>query len=241
MEQFSSTGRILATLTVSVNEITMLPFNDRADAGRRLAGELRDYAQRKPVVFALPRGGVPVAAEICRILEAPLDVVMVRKIGVPTQPELALGAVVDGDEPEIVLNEDIARRLRYDDDRIAALAEVELAEIERRRRRYGGGSAQSLSIDGRTAIVVDDGIATGATVRAALKALRKRQPAFLILAVPIAPPDVLALLEREADAVLCLSSPRGFRSVGEAYIDFDQVSDEMVTTMLAEFEQWQGN
>lgn len=211
-----------------------LVFTDRADAGRHLAGALKGYAAERPIVLALPRGGVPVAAEICRALVAPLDLVMVRKIGVPTQPELALGAIVDGDEPEIVVNEDIARSLRYSEAEVVSLAQAELAEIERRRMRYRR-SGRSLPVDGRTVIVVDDGIATGATVRAALKALRKRQAGFVVLAVPVAPREVVARLEGEADAILCLSSPDRFSAVGEAYADFDQVSDETVAALLAEF------
>lgn len=212
----------------------VLLFTDRADAGRRLAAALTDYADKAPVVLALPRGGVPVAAEICRALVAPLDLLMVRKIGVPTQPELALGAVVDGEKPEIVVNDDIAWRLRFDTARIAGLADAELAEIERRRARYAR-KGPPLAVSSRTVIVVDDGIATGATVRAALKGLRKKGARLVVLAVPVAPKDVIQRLAGEADAIVCLAEPEPFTAVGEVYRDFDQVSDETVTRLLAEF------
>lgn len=239
MEQFAASVRISDDIGDFSKRDVMPPFNDRTDAGRRLAGELMRYADRKPIVLALPRGGVPVAAEICRALNAPLGLVMVRKIGVPAQPELALGAVVDGNEPEIVVNDEIAMRLGFDDKRISALAETELAEIERRRRRYGE-AAQSLPVSRRTVIVVDDGIATGATVRVALKALRKREAAFVILAVPVAPREVIDRLGRDADVVVCLSTPRWFSSVGRAYVDFDQVSDHAVAELLAKFGERDG-
>jgi predicted phosphoribosyltransferase len=185
------------------------------------------------VVLALPRGGVPVAAEVARVLAAPLDLLMVRKIGVPWQPELALGAVVDGDDPDVVVNEEILRRAGYSDEQIAPLAARALAEIERRQARYMGGRP-ALTVRGRTAIVVDDGIATGATVRAAVQALRRRGAARIVVAAPVAPRDVLDTLRTLADDVVCLATPEPFMAVGSAYRDFDQVDDETVVKLLDE-------
>ena len=163
-----------------------MSFKDRSDAGRKLALALRDYKNRQPVVLALPRGGVPVAAKVAAALNAPLDLILVRKIGVPYQPELAMGAVVDGDEPLVVRNEDVIRFAGIDESEFNAVCDSELAEIERRRQRYLG-SRERVEVAGRIAIVIDDGIATGATTRAALRATRSRKPKKLILAVPVAP------------------------------------------------------
>ena len=152
-----------------------MPFKDRADAGRKLARALAGYKDEQPVLLALPRGGVSVAAEVVTALEAPLDLILVRKIGVPIQPELAMGAVVDGAAPIIVRNEDIIELADIDESTFKAICESELAEIERRRQRYLG-NRQRPEISGHTAIVIDDGIATGATIRAALRATRMRGP-----------------------------------------------------------------
>jgi putative phosphoribosyl transferase len=159
-----------------------MSFKDRADAGRKLALALGDYKNQQPVILALPRGGVPVAAKVAAALNAPLDLILVRKIGVPYQPELAMGAVVDGDEPLVVRNEDVIRFAGIDDSEFNAVCDSELAEIERRRQRYLG-SRERVEVAGRTAIVIDDGIATGATTRAALRATRMRKPKKLILAL----------------------------------------------------------
>jgi putative phosphoribosyl transferase len=153
----------------------MMPFRDRSEAGRRLAKALAAYKLEKPVILALPRGGVPVAAEVAAVLDAPLDLILVRKIGVPTQPELAIGAVVDGGHPIIVRNEDIVQLVGVSETEFKAMGDAELAEIERRRRRYLGDRAR-VEVSGRVAIVIDDGIATGATTRAALRATRMRNP-----------------------------------------------------------------
>ena len=188
-----------------------MSFKDRADAGRKLALVLGDYKNQQPVVLALPRGGVPVAAKVAAALNAPLDLILVRKIGVPDQPELAMGAVVDGDEPLVVRNEDIIRFAGIDELEFNAVCDSELAEIERRRQRYLG-SRERVEVAGRTAIVIDDGIATGATTRAALRAARLRKPKKLILAVPVAPTDSLAAMQQEADEVVCLETLSGLRS-----------------------------
>jgi putative phosphoribosyl transferase len=209
-----------------------MKFKDRADAGRRLAAALGAYVDQEPVVLALPRGGVPVAAIVADRLKAPLDLVLVRKIGTPGQPEVALGAVVDGAHPTIVRNEDILVATGTGVAEFDAIGRRELAEIERRRVRYLGRRAP-LEVAGRVVIVVDDGIATGATVRAALRATRARGPAKLVLAIPVAAPDALAALRPEADAIVCLATPEDFLGVGQFYEDFRQVSDEEVIDLLA--------
>jgi len=207
-------------------------FANRSEAGRALAEALKKKALPDPVVLALPRGGVPVAAEVARALDAPLDLVMVRKIGVSFQPELAAAAVVDGPHPEIVVNEEVQSLADVSRDYIDKQAEVELAEIERRRKLYLAGR-RPVRIEGRSAIVVDDGIATGTTVRAALKALRRRRPKRLILAVPVAPADTIETLRAEADDVICLGMPYPFIAIGIFYDDFHQVADEEVVEILA--------
>jgi putative phosphoribosyl transferase len=209
------------------------PFRDRDEAGHVLAARLVKMHIAAPVVvLALPRGGVPIGAIVARALRAPLDLLLVRKIGVPWQPELALAAVVDGDHPEIVIDDDVASHIETDHDYIEKQARIELREIERRRQAYLKGQAP-LEVEGSTVIVVDDGIATGTTVRAALKALRRRNPARLLLAVPVAPGDTLAALRSEVDDIVCVSQPFPFFAIGEHYVDFHQVSDEEVLTALA--------
>jgi predicted phosphoribosyltransferase len=212
-----------------------MPFQDRSDAGRRLAEALARYKDETPVVLALPRGGVPVAAEIAAALEAPLDLVLVRKIGVPFQPELAMGAVVDGSKPMIVRNEDVIQLAHVDEPTFKAACDRELAEVERRRQRYLG-SRGSVPVTGRTAIVVDDGIATGATTRAALRATRLRNPKKLVLAVPVAPTESLLAMRVEADDVVCLEDYEFFGAIGPYYRDFRQISDEEVINVLNRFE-----
>jgi predicted phosphoribosyltransferase len=209
-----------------------MPFTNRTDAGIALAAALSRYRDRDPAVLALPRGGVPVAAEIARALDAPLDLVIVRKIGVPFQPELAMGAVVDGETPIVVRNEDVINLSGVGESEFQAVCRDGLAEIERRRRRYLGGR-QPVVIAGRTAIVVDDGIATGATVRAALRATRLRKPRQLVLATPVAPADTIRELRSEADEVVCLEEHEFFGSIGAYYADFRQVGDDEVIALLA--------
>lgn len=213
-------------------------FKDRKDAGERLAAELarafRDEPEpAPPVVLALPRGGVPVAFEIARRLDAPLDLVLVRKIGAPGQPELAAGAVVDGTDPVLVLNDEVVRHAGLGEAELETAKRAALAEIEQRRAHYLG-RRDALEVAGRTAIVVDDGIATGATMRAALRATRRRGPERLVLAVPVAAPDSLAALGAEADRVVCLAAPDWFHAVGAHYRNFRQTSDEEVARLLAE-------
>lgn len=211
-----------------------MPFKDRSDAGRHLAKALAGYKDQQPVILALPRGGVSVAAEVAAALNAPLDLVLVRKIGVPFQPELAMGAVVDGGAPIIVRNEDIIRVAGIDESEFQAVCDDELAEIDRRRQRYLG-SRERVDVSGRTAIVVDDGVATGATTRAALRATRMRNPRRLVLAVPVAPTESLPELRQEADDVVCLEDHEMFGAIGFYYRDFRQVSDEEVIEMLRQF------
>ncbi len=216
-----------------------MPFRDRSEAGRRLAVALELFKQVRPVVLALPRGGVPVAAEVASALDAPLDIILVRKIGVPFQPELAMGAVVDGGAPLVVRNEDVIRMAGISAADFQAIRDRELAEIERRRQLYMGGRAP-VEVAGRTAIVIDDGIATGATTRAALQATRLRNPKLLILAVPVAPSDTLAEMRVEADEVVCLEDHPDFGAIGYYYSDFRQVSDQEVIALLARFAPGSG-
>ena len=209
-----------------------MPFIDRKDAGRQLAKALARYKSQRPVVLALPRGGVPVAAEVANVLDAPLDLILVRKIGVPFQPELAMGAVVDGVEPVIVRNEEVIQLSGVSETDFNAIRDEQLAEIERRRKLYLGDRPHP-NISGRTVIVVDDGIATGATTRAALRAIRMRKPSKLVLAVPVAPTDSVKSLRGEADDIVCLENYEEFGAIGLFYSDFRQVSDTEVIGILA--------
>jgi predicted phosphoribosyltransferase len=209
-----------------------MPFRDRKEAGMRLAAALARYRAESPVVLALPRGGVPVAAEIAMALAAPLDLILVRKIGVPFQSELAMGAVVDGGEPTIVRNEDVIAMADVSAAEFQSVCEAELAEIERRRRAYVG-ERPPVAVAGRTVIVVDDGLATGATMKAALRALRMRSPGRLVMAVPVAPADTLADMAAEADDVVCLETPEIFGAIGAFYSDFRQIADHEVIALLA--------
>lgn len=211
-----------------------MPFRDRDEAGDRLAEALVGYSDAHPVVLALPRGGLPVARPIAQALGAPLDIIVVRKIGVPGQPELAMGAVVDGPEPLVVRNEDVIALAGVGEATFAKVRDAEVAEIARRRSAYLGERAHP-QLAGKTAIVVDDGIATGATTRAALRAVRRQKPARLVLAVPVAASDSLAELRGEADAVICLEDHPSFGSISMYYEVFDQVSDRAVKDILAAF------
>jgi putative phosphoribosyl transferase len=211
-----------------------MPFRDRCEAGRKLATALAGYRDQRPVILALPRGGLPVAAEVATALAAPLDLILVRKVGVPDQPELAMGAVVDGGDPIIVRNEDIIELAGIGQSEFKAVCDRELAEIERRRQRYLG-NRQRADVAGRTAIVIDDGVATGATTRAALRATRMRKPKRLVLAVPVAPTHNLAALRADADDVVCLEDHEFFGAIGFYYLDFAQVSDEEVIKVLERF------
>jgi putative phosphoribosyl transferase len=220
--------------------VTPARFPDRTTAGIRLAEAvaalMRDHPEiADPVLLALPRGGVPVALEVARALRAPLDLVMVRKIGVPWQPELAAAAVVDGDAPQLVVNRDVLAIAGMTEADLEDAERRELAEIDRRRRLYLGDRAL-VPVEGRDAVVVDDGIATGATTRAALKGVRRRRPRSLTLAIPVAPRDTLDQLAGEVDHLVCLAAPTPFYAIGSHYDDFAQVSDDEVIGMLREAE-----
>ena len=207
-------------------------YKNRSDAGKRLARELALYRSQDPVILALPRGGLAVAAEIALALDAPLDLVLVRKLGVPMQPELAMGAVVDGAEPYVVRNEDILAFLAMPEEEFREVCERELAEIERRRRLYLKDRPRA-DLKDHVVIVVDDGIATGATTRAALQAIRKRSPRKLVLAVPVAPTSTLDELSGEADEIVCLQSHEPFYAIGLYYENFHQVTDNEVIDVLS--------
>jgi len=211
-----------------------MSFQDRTDAGRKLAHALTKYKARQPVVLALPRGGVPVAAEVAAALEAPLDLVLVRKIGVPSQPELAMGAVTDGEAPTVVRNSEIIELCGVSEQEFDAVANEELAEIERRRSRYLGNRGRA-EVEGKVAIIIDDGIATGATTLAAIQAVRSRKPKELVLAVPVAPLDTVKKLHSEVDAIVCLDTPEELGAIGYFYRDFHQIGDEEVIATLKRF------
>ncbi|OHV78723.1 phosphoribosyltransferase [Ensifer sp. LCM 4579] len=207
-------------------------YSDRREAGQQLAKALDHYRGQDVVVLALPRGGVPVASEVAAHLNAPLDLLLVRKIGVPWQPELAMGAVIDGDRPAVVRNDETIRLAGVTDAEFESIYQRELAEIERRRRLYFAGRPPA-EIAGRVVIVVDDGIATGATVKAAVIGLKSKGPAKIVVAVPVAPPDAVAELKREADEVICPLQPRMFGAIGYFYSDFEQLTDTDVMNFFA--------
>lgn len=214
----------------------VLPFADRKQAGRALARRLAAMAFVPPVVvLALPRGGVPIGAEVARALGAPLDLLLVRKIGAPGQPELAVAAVAEGEAPHTsahtVIDPVTSAMTGADSAYVEAQAREQLVEIARRRRVYLQGRP-AVPVEGATVIVVDDGIATGTTVRAALQALRLRRPARLVLAVPVAPPEARATLGEEVDEFVCLAEPSPFHAIGLHYRDFHQVGDEEVRAAL---------
>jgi putative phosphoribosyl transferase len=208
-------------------------FPDRAEAGRRLAQRLLKFKDKHPVVLALPRGGVPVGVEIARALAAPLDLVLVRKIGAPYQQELAIGAIADGEDAELFTDPRLIGHLDVPDEYLEQAKSAALKEIERRRRVWFG-DRRPIDVAGRTAIVVDDGIATGATMEVALRATRRRRPAWLVLAVPVAPPDTIAKLQEEADETICLDTLKQFFAVGQFYRRFPQLEDHEVTALLGE-------
>ncbi len=206
-------------------------FRNRTDAGRQLAEKLAAYANRPDVlVLALPRGGVPVGFEVARALGAPLDVFLVRKLGVPGYEELAMGAVATGGVR--VLNDEIVRGLGISEHEIDAVVARELQELARRERLYRGDRPPP-DVAGRTVILVDDGLATGATMRAAVAALRQQQPARIVIAVPTASPDTSEALKAEADDVVCAMTPEPFFAVGHWYEDFTQTTDDEVRELLA--------
>jgi predicted phosphoribosyltransferase len=205
-------------------------FNDRADAGRRLAAALGQYVGRDDVVvLGLPRGGLPVAWEIARALHAPLDILIVRKVGVPGHRELAMGAIASGGVR--VYNEEVIRQLRIRPEQFEAVARQEEQELERRERAYRGGRPRP-ELAGRIVIIVDDGMATGSTMHAGVRALRGLNPARIVVAVPHAPPDTCHALGQEADEIVCLSTPEPYIAVGRWYRDFGQLGDGEVRELL---------
>jgi len=206
-------------------------FSDRREAGRFLAGKLTDYADRPDVlVLALPRGGVPVGFEVAKALHAPLDVFLVRKLGLPGREELAMGAIASGGVR--VLNEDVVRALRVPSDVLETVAEAEQEELNRRERMYRGDRPLP-DVRCRTVILVDDGLATGSTMRAAVVALRRRAPARIVVAVPVGAAETCREFHEVADDVICAVMPEPFAAVGLWYGDFSQTTDEEVHDLLA--------
>jgi len=208
-----------------------IPFANRRQAGEALAGVVRQLDIADSVVLALPRGGVPVGYEVARALGAPLDILLVRKIGAPGHEEYGIGALVDGASPQLVIDEVAARMVGAGRDYIDRQVALQLNEIERRRAAYRTGPP--IPLEGKTVIVVDDGIATGGTVRAALQALARIGCRRIVLAVPLAPRDVLPELRTLCDEIVCLASPEPFYAVGAHYRDFTQTEDEEVVRLLA--------
>lgn len=208
-------------------------FDDRKDAGIQLAARLERYAAAHPLILALPRGGVPVAFEVAKALDAQLDLLIVRKIGAPGHEEFGIGAVVDGANPQLVLNENAVRQLAVSEAYIRDETRRQLAEIERRRAAYCG-QRPPVNIERRAVIVVDDGIATGGTMKAALRGIRKNDPAWVVLAVPVAPAATIDELGSECDEAVCLATPEPFGAVGAFYRDFSQTEDSEVIELLGE-------
>ncbi|GLY68513.1 phosphoribosyltransferase [Amycolatopsis taiwanensis] len=206
-----------------------MPFTDRREAGRRLAQRLAAYRGGDVVVLALPRGGVPVAFEVARVLRAPLDVLVVRKLGLPYQPELALGAIGEGGVR--VLNREVVQMARLTGEEIAAVEDTERIELQRRAERFRAGRPR-VPLRGRTALIVDDGVATGSTARAACLLARAQGAARVVFAVPVGAPDALIALGEDADKVVWLEAPSWFHAVGQWYRDFQQTSDQEVTELL---------
>jgi putative phosphoribosyl transferase len=204
-------------------------FRDRADAGRRLAQKLASYKDSGAMVLALPRGGVPVAIEVARALNAPLDVFVVRKLGVPGHEELAMGAIASGGLR--VLNEETIAQLGIDRETVEAVTASELAELHRREAEYRDGRPPP-HVTGKTVILIDDGLATGASMYAAILALRTAKPQQIVVAVPVAPAETCASLAREVDEIVCAATPEPFRGVGAWYGDFRQIGDQEVREML---------
>ncbi|ESY91825.1 phosphoribosyltransferase [Mesorhizobium sp. LNHC209A00] len=202
-------------------------FSDREDAGVKLGLELSRLQLHRPVVLALPRGGVPVAVEVAKALNAPLDLLIVRKVSAPGNPELAVAAIVDGDPGEVVLNREIVETYGLNDDALRVLIANERPELERRRVAYRGKN-KAMSIAGRIAIIVDDGAATGTTMKIAIRALKRRSPREIVVAVPVSPQETVAALEQEADRVVCLSQPGQFRALSHHYLRFPRLSDNDV-------------
>ena len=206
-------------------------FENRQEAGRQLGQRLLHLIDERPVVLGLPRGGVVVAAEVALALDAPLDVLVVRKLGAPHQPELAIGAVTNGDQPQRILNDRVIAAVGVSDDYLQRETAAQLDEVKRRQALYRGGRS-AVTTAGRTVIVVDDGIATGATVRAGIRSLRHTKVKQIVLAVPVAPPQTAELLRAEVDEMVCLATPHTFAAVGAFYQDFSQTTDAAVIAAL---------
>ena len=204
-------------------------FANRADAGRRLADRLQHVRDQHPVVLGLPRGGVPVALEVAKALHAPLDVILVRKLGVPIQPELAMGAI--GEDGARYINDDVVRLAHVSPAELRGVEERERIELQRRGETFRG-TRQRQSLTGRTAVIVDDGIATGSTARAACQVARAQGAAQIVLAVPVAPPDWRSRFADAADELICVDTPRSFHAVGEFYDDFSATTDQEVIDCL---------
>ncbi len=206
-------------------------YRDRTDAGKQLAARLADYADRDDVlILALPRGGVPVAYEVAEALHAPLDIFLVRKLGVPGHEELAMGAIATGGVR--VLNDDVVDYLRIPGEVIDAVAADELRELERRERAYRGDRPEP-DVRGKTIILVDDGLATGSTMRAAASALRQQNPARIVVAVPVSAPQTCNEYRMGVDEIICASTPEPFMGVGQWYLDFSQTTDKEVRELLS--------
>jgi putative phosphoribosyl transferase len=204
-------------------------FRDRADAGRRLAQRLLAFRGEGVVVAGLPRGGVPVAAEVARALEAPLDVLLVRKLGLPSHPELAMGAI--SEDGVRVLNEPVVRTMAVTEQQLADVEAIESVELQRRAQQFREGRPRT-PLSGRTVILVDDGIATGSSALAACLAARRSGAARVVIAAPVASDHAVRELERVADAVVCVMTPASFHAVGQYYLDFEQTSDQEVVDLL---------
>lgn len=219
------------TMRMNKKAVLKLPFKNRVQAGRLLGQALADYAKRPDViVLALPRGGVPIGFEVARIIDVPLDIMLVRKLGTPGQEELAMGAIASGGV--CVLNPDIVAALNIGKDDIDDVAAAERQELERRERSYRGRQPVP-KIENCQVILVDDGLATGASMLAAVSGLRQRKPASIVVAVPVAPAETVQRLQQEADDVICLATPEPFSAVGYWYQDFPQTSDDEVKSLLA--------
>lgn len=208
-------------------------FEDRKDAGQKLAAAIAKLNLKNPVILALPRGGVPVASEVAKALKAPLDILITRKLGAPFNAELAMGAIVEGEPETTFLNEDLIKFLKVTKEHLDEEKKKQLAEISRQQQVFRGGRGRG-NMTGKTIVLIDDGIATGASVHAALKAIRAEKPAQLILAVPVASPDALQSLRGDANEIVCLTSPEDFQAVGQFYRSFFACADEDVTRLLAE-------